>query len=336
MTKIFLSCVLAAFALAATASASADTPSFVAATFVTTPGALSDVDLDLTISADNAAPAKIVMYVPQGFVLNTGASAGSTVGTIDVHAVLGGNPLTIPTGTVVADNPASYTSNPQAQACAPGTHAAVWVAHVATFNIPIYVDPTSSAENTIGAYKLQICLTAPQATTPQVQLTEAELNFTRTILTNPSTPADYLWRVFVTPYVSGTTTPNVGGTYELRSSDFFPARLTLKKSSYNKKKHQALLTGKFLLIGKPVRGIPVYLLIVSANGNVTQAARATTNKKGTVTFRRTVKKTTKFAELVPPLQGPCGSDTPTTAPGGCLSETTTPFFSGTVTVVPKK
>jgi hypothetical protein len=55
-----------------------------------------------------------------------------------------------------------------------------------------------------------------------------------------------------------------------------------------------------------------------------------------VTFRRTVKKTTTFAELVPPLQGPCGTDTATAAPGGCLSETTTPFFSTTVTVVPKK
>jgi hypothetical protein len=336
MTKIFLAVLLAAFALVAPASAAAETPTFVAATFVTTLGARSDVDLDLTISPDNAAPAKIVIYVPQGFSLNTGASVGSAVGSIDVHAVLGGNPLTIPTGTVVADNPASYTANPQAQACAPGTHAAVWVAHVATFIIPIYVDATSGAESTIGAYKLQICLTAPQATSPQVQLTEAELNFIRTVLTNPSTPADYLWRVFVTPYVSGTSTPNPSGTYELRGADFIPAVLTFKESSYNKKKHQAVLTGRLLLIGKPVSGIPVYLLIVSAGGNITQAAHANTNKKGTVTFRRPVKKTTKFAELVPPLEGPCGSDTPTTAPGGCLSETTTPFFSNTVTVVPKK
>ena len=336
MRKVLFAIVVALLALVAAASAAADTPTFVAATFVTSPGALSDVDLDLTISGDNAAPAKIVIYVPQGYSLNTATPVGTTVGTIDVHAVLVGNPLGIPTGNIIADNPANYTSNPQAQACAPGTHAAVWVAHVANFLIPIYVDPTSSAESSIGAYKLQTCLTAPEATNPQVRLTEAELNFIRTVLTNPTSAADYVWRVTVTPYVSGASTPNPSGTYELRGAAFIPARLTLKKSSYNKKKHQAVLTGKLLLIGHPASGIPVYLLVLGSNGSITQAAHAKTDKKGAFTFRRTVKKTTVFAVLVPPLQGPCGSDIPSITPGGCITETTTPFFSNAAKVVPKR
>ncbi len=335
MRRILLSIVLASLALVAPASAAADTPNFVAATFVTTPGALSDVDLDLSISSDNAAPAKIVIYVPSGYGLSTTAPVGSTVGTIDATASLGGAPLTIPTGNIVADNPANYTSNPQSQACAPGTHAAVWVAHAASFAIPIYVDATSGAETALGAFKLQTCLTAPQATNPPAQLTEAQLSFTRTVLTNPSTAAVYLWRVLVTPYVAGTSTPNPAGTYELRSDVFIPATLTLKKSGYSKKKKQATLTGKFLLIGRPLRGVTVGLFSVSANGGVKLVGHATTNKKGVYIIKIHMTKTTMLNAFVSQTQRTCGTTPATVAPGGCLSETTTPFLSNLLKVTPK-
>ena len=327
MRRFFLSIVLAALALIGSASAAASTPTLVAVTFVATPGALSDVDLDLTVSApDNAPPAKIVIYVPTGYGLNTSTPAGSKVGTIDATAVLGGSSLTIPTGDIVADNPANYVSQPAAQACAPGTHAAVWVAHAASFAIPIYVDPTPAAESPLGAYKLQVCLTAPEATTPPARLTEAELSFSRTVLTNPSAVGIYLWRAMVTPYVTGTSTPNPAGTYELRSDVFIPATLTLKKAGYNKKKKQATLTGKFLLLGKPLRGVTVGIFSVSSTG-VKLVARTKTNKKGVYKVRLKVTKTTFFNAFVPDEQGSCSANPPTAAPGGCASETTTPFFS---------
>jgi hypothetical protein len=334
MRKLFVSVILVALALAASASAGASTPTFVAATFVTTPGALSDVDLDLTVSSENAAPAKIVIYVPQGYGLNTATPSGSTVGAIDATALLSGNPLQIPTGSIVVDNPANYTANPEAQACAPGTHAAVWLAHVANFTIPIYIDPTSSAESTLGAYKLQVCLTAPEATNPQVRLTEAQINLTRTVLTNPSAANDFIWRVLVTPYAPGTSNPNLTGTYELRSDVFLPGTLTLKKSAYDKKKRQATLTGKFLLLGRPVSGVPVGVFSIAANG-VKLVGQGKTNKKGVYTIHLRLTKTTMLRAFVPDGQGSCDSSVSSPAPGACLSETITPYFSNLLKATPK-
>src|SRR5919108_512255 len=149
------------------------------------------------------------------------------------------------------------------RAIAPGTHTAVWVAHVANFAIPIFVDATTGAESTLGAYKLQVCLTAPEASNPQVRLTEAQLNFTRTVLTNPSAPSVYIWRVSITPYVAGSSTPNVTGTYELRSDVALPATFTLKKSAYSKKTKRATLTGKFLLLGHALQGVPIVIFSIS-------------------------------------------------------------------------
>ncbi len=335
MKKIAISIVLAFFALAAPASAGAATPAFTAVTFIVAPGALTDVDLDLAISADNPAPAKIVIYVPQGYGLNTGTSAGTTVGTIDATAVLAGNPLNIPTGNIVADNPANYTSNVQAQACAPGPHTAVWVAHVASFSIPIYVDATAGSETALGAYKLQTCLTAPEATNPQVRLTEAQINFTQTVLTNPTSANDFLWRVLVTPYVSGSTTPNPAGTYELRSDVFIPATFTLKKSGYNKKKKQVTLSGKFLLLGRALSGIPIDLFALASNGNVKLVGRTKTNKKGAYTLRLHMTGTSRFQALAPSEEGNCDSSVASPAPGGCVSETVTPYFSNPLKATPK-
>lgn len=332
MKKIFLSIVLATLALAAPAAAS--TPTFVAATFIITPGALGDVDLDLTISAENAAPAKIVIYVPQGYRLDTSPTAGTTVGSIDATADLSGNPLIIPTGTIVSDNPANYTSNPQAQACAPGTHTAVWVAHVANFAIPIFVDATTGTEGTLGAYKLQVCLTAPEASNPQVRLTEAQLNFTQTVLTNPVSPNDYLWRVLVTPYVAGSSTPNLTGTYELRSDVALPAMFTLKKSAYNKKTKRATLTGKFVLLGQPTSGFPIAIFSISGQ-NVKIVAQAKTNKKGVYSAHVRLTKTTRFQALVPELPINCDPNVSSAAPAGCVSETVTPYFSNVLTAKPK-
>src|SRR6266571_4500760 len=104
MAKLAVSLVVALVALVAAAAAFADT-TFEARTFVATPGALSDVGLDLDVSSPPPV-AKIVIYVPQGYGLNTSTPAGTTVGTIDSTAEVGGSSLTIPTGNIVADNPA--------------------------------------------------------------------------------------------------------------------------------------------------------------------------------------------------------------------------------------
>jgi hypothetical protein len=335
MPKLAAVLAVALLTLVAASSATADT-SFEAVAFVTTPGALSDIGLDLIVSS--APPvAKVVIYVPQGYGLNAATPAGTTVGTIDATAEAGGSSLSIPTGNIVADDPAKYTALPQAQACAAGTHAGVWVAQPANFKIPIYVDPTSGAETALGAYKLQVCLSSPADPTspaPGVRLTEAELDFSRTVFTNPSARNLYVWRVLVTPYVAGTVMPNPAGTFELRGDVFIPASLTLKKKSFNKKTKRAVLTGKLTVVGIPVGGVPVGIFSISSTG-ANLVARTRTNKKGNYTVKLKVKKTMTLQAYVPSGTGACDSTPASPAPAGCTSETSTEIFGNLLRVAAK-
>jgi hypothetical protein len=339
MSKLAILIVLA-LTLVLPAAAEGATPTFEAATFNATAGATSDLDLDLAISADNAAPARIVIYVPQGYTLNIGVAAGTSVGTIDATAVVGGTSLQIPEGKIVADNPASYVTN----ACAPGAHAGVWVAHAGSFAIPIYVDPTSGAEAALGAYKFVTCLLSPYVPESAggapsgARLTEADLGFFQSstlgvtaVLTNPSTRGVYIWRVLVTPYTVGTATPNALGTYELRGDVFIPVTLTVKKKSFNKKTKIVTLTGKLTLVGTAFGGVPVDIRRLD-NGRLLKTAR--TNKKGIYTAKFKLTKTTTVIAVVLPGEGSCDATPPSPAPAGCTSETSTVIIGGRLKVVP--
>jgi hypothetical protein len=340
MFKLAILIVLA-ITLVLPAAAESATPTFEAATFNASVGATSDLDLDLAISADNAAPARIVIYVPQGYSLNTGVPAGTSVGTIDATAVVGGTSLQIPEGKIIADNPATHA----ADVCAPGAHAAVWVAHAATFAIPIYVDPTAGPETALGAYKLVVCLLSPYVPESAggapsgARLTEADLGFFQSstlgvtaVLTNPSTRGIYIWRVLVTPYTVGSATPNALGTYELRGDVFIPATLTLKKQRFNKRTKKVTLTGKLTLVGAPFGGVPVDIRRWD-NGRL--VGKGKTNKRGIYTTTFKLLRTTLVVAIVLPGEGSCDATPPTPAPAGCTSETSTVIVGNQLKVSPK-
>jgi hypothetical protein len=340
MSKLAILIVLA-LTLVLPAAAGADTPTFEPATFEASTGRTSDAILDLIISADNAAPARIVIYVPVGYSLNTGVPAGTSVGTIDATAVVGGTSLQIPTGKIVADNPASHV----ADVCAPGAHAAVWVAHAGSFAIPIYVDPTVGPETALGAYKFVTCLLSPYVPESAggapsgARLTEAGLGFFESasegvtaVLTNPSGRGIYTWRVLVTPYTVGSATPNPLGTYELRGDVFIPATLTLKKKSYSKMTKTATLTGQLLLVGRTLPGVPIDILRADNGKHV---GKGKTNKKGSYTAKVKLPKTTTLFAILFASQGSCETAPPSPAPAGCASETTTFVLSKPTRVVAK-
>jgi hypothetical protein len=342
MTKLAILVVLG-FTLLLPAAAEGATPTFEAATFNASVGATSDLDLDLAISADNAAPARIVIYVPQGYGLNTGVPAGTSVGTIDATAVVGGSSLQIPEGKILADNPASHAADP----CAPGAHAAVWVAHAATFAIPIYVDPTAGPETALGAYKLVVCLLSPYVPESAggapsgARLTEAGLAFFQSslegvtaVLTNPSSRGIYTWRVLVTPYTVGSAAPNALGRYELRGDVFIPATLTLKKKSYIKKTKTATLTGRLVLVGRTLPGVPIDILRADNGKHV---GKGKTNKQGIYTAKVKLPKTATLFAILFASQDSCDPSTPAPpqAPAGCASETSTFVLSKPTRVVAK-
>src|SRR5262249_7457296 len=120
-------------------------------------------------------------------------------------------------GTVAEADASGAATDPAAQACAPGPHAAEWTmslsANGQSLTVPIYVDPTSGADTTNGAYELQTCL--PSSDVPQDQggaplgakVTFVGLDIT-SVLTNPAAAAIPVWRAFFTSYVAGTATPD--------------------------------------------------------------------------------------------------------------------------------
>jgi hypothetical protein len=340
MTKLAILVVLG-FTLLLPAAAEGATPTFEAATFNASVGATSDLDLDLAISADNAAPARIVIYVPQGYGLNTGVPAGTSVGTIDATAVVGGSSLQIPEGKILADNPASHAADP----CAPGSHAAVWVAHAATFAIPIYVDPTAGPETALGAYKLVVCLLSPYVPESAggapsgARLTEADLGFFESstlgvtaVFTNPSTKGIYIWRVLVTPYTVGSAAPNALATYELRGDVFIPATLTLKKKSFSKRSKKVTVTGRLTLVGAPFGGVPVDIRRWD-NGRL--VGQGKTNKRGVYTATFKLLRTMLLVAVILPGEGSCDATPPTAAPAGCTSETSTVIVGNQLKVSPR-
>ena len=126
---------------------------------VTQTASPASVTIKVSQAQTDPQPAKITIYVPAGYTLNTGSAAGSVIGrtTGEVFARDLNIPLPLE-GDVVVDNPASHLTDQ----CAPGTHAAVWILRLSvagqTIALPVYADPTAGTETALGSAKLVTCL----------------------------------------------------------------------------------------------------------------------------------------------------------------------------------
>ena len=181
----------------------------------------------ISIPAAAAEMGKVTLYVPAGYTLDPTAPPGTAEGHVFMRTA-----SDFAYGNLKAVDPQAYVNSPQAQACAPGQHAAVWTMHLEfalssdTAVVPIFIDPTTGNEAALGAYKLQACL--PLAFMSSLggpplgkRVRELGLEFTR--LANPTSAAVYVWRAFVSnPDSSGN--PNPSTTYELRSDVPLPDR----------------------------------------------------------------------------------------------------------------
>ena len=98
--------------------------------------------------------------------------------------------------------------------------------------IPFYVDATQGSEASLGAYKLVACLASPYVPVAEggapdnLRVTELELALSepgRSVITKPAS-GKFTWRLFTTPYVNGTATPDDGRHVRGSSSHAAPAR----------------------------------------------------------------------------------------------------------------
>jgi hypothetical protein len=251
----------------------------------------TSLTIKVTQAQSDAQPAKIQIFVPAGYTLNTSAAPGTTIGTTagSVFARDANIPLPL-SGNVVVAPP-----NTNAAPCFTGTHMAVWLLQLQVagqaINLPVAVDQTSGVNAAFGAYQLVTCLApadVPQGTPGRspngAQLLEA--NFTvNNVFQVPAELAT--WKALTTPYAAGNGVPNVAGSVETRAV-VGSGTLSMSTKVTNKKKRTLRVSGKLSQAGAGIAGAQVRLLLNGAASKFTARTAPTGNY--TVVLKKTGRK----------------------------------------------
>src|SRR5689334_14120568 len=251
----------------------------------------TSLTIKITQAQSDPQPAKIQIFVPSTYTLNTSAAPGTVIGTTSgsVFARDANIPLPLPGDVVVAP------ANTNAAPCFTGTHLAVWLLRLQvagqSINLPVAVDQTSGVNAAFGAYQLVTCLApadVPQGTPGRspngAQLLEA--NFTvNNVFRVPAELAT--WKALTTPYAVGNGVPNVAGSVETRAV-VGSGTLSMSTKVTNKKKRTLRVSGKLSQAGAGVAGAQVRLLLNGAASKFTARTAPTGNY--TVVLKKTGKK----------------------------------------------
>jgi len=314
--------------LAAAGPALADTTELYAIAYDTALGSPTDTELDVVVPQNGPAAASLVLYAPKGYQLTLGQAPGTKLGTVAASLAVGSGTPVDAQGALVADDPAKYVGN----TCAPGAHAAVFVANLSasgiTVPVPFYVDPTSGADAAVGSFKLQACLASPDVPASVggapggLRLLEADVDFV-SVFTNPTASGTYTWSVFDTPFTPGTATADPTGTVEARSLVSLPKLFSLKWA-LDKTKRKLTLSGKVNEGAKPRAGVNVRF----AGGpkksldSWKPLGVAKTKADGSYSFTRAISGPLYvFAYINPYIEDTCTAPG-SSAPKGCVFEST--------------
>ena len=293
---------------------------------------LVQADVDLS-SASGSAPgvaARVDLTIPSGYQLDLTGEVGATVGDV-LAAVTSGNGsgFAFVNASILVEDPAVYAADPVAQACAPGSHTAVWLATAQVLGNPIQLPMSVDQVDVAGAapsYVVHWCpFVAPSAAYANgLALFDFGLGLPLTAV--PSGAGTFTWSALVTP--ASSWAPDPSGAFELRALVPVPNELTAHVR-YDAKAHSAMLTGKLTAGGKPRGGVNVYVRADGESSNLAPAA--TTDATGSFSARKLVAKTTTYLVGVADQNGPCTD--PSTAPAGCKSQSLPAPASVQLTVV---
>ncbi len=285
----------------------------------------------LTIKVSQAQsdqqPAKIQIYVPNGYTINASQAPGTKIGTTSGSVFARDQNIPLPlSGDVVVVPP-----NTNAPGCDPVTHLTVWNLALSvagqTINLPVHVDQTVGAEAALGPYKLVVCLAPsdiPSGTPGRspfgAQLLEAVFTVDN-VFTAPTGSA--IWKAITTPYAPGTGAPNVAGTVETRS---FVSPGTASIASKIGPGRLLRLTGSVAQAGAAVAGAQVSILV---NGHKSFRARTGSTGKYSVVLKKSGKRTTTTfqarADVAERDITSTGCASPTIPGIACVSATSAPF-----------
>jgi hypothetical protein len=208
----------------------------------------------IAVGGGTAGIARVEISVPAGFTLNVARPVGALVGRASIDlasaAAPGGDGSTTDGDVVVAD-PSRYASNPKLEACASGTHAAVW--RLEPLDVPVFVDAASGPDSALGGYVLRVCFDLPAG----LSFRDLSLDLMRTVGV-PTLPGIYVWHALITP-TTATGTVDDGATWEVRALVPWPTVLSLH-ARRGKSKGRYLLYGRLTLAGTPRGGATIRIL----------------------------------------------------------------------------
>jgi hypothetical protein len=231
--------------------------------------------------------AKVSIYVPTAYQVNTTSAVGTKLGDVTATAAaadLGGAVLPLTGELDVAAPDAAAATQCQT------TDVQMWnlklTAAGQTLNVPMHLVQANAAEAASGfSYKLVICLPPPDvpAGTPGRAQFGAKLlsaTFTVSAITQPTAAGDSRWTSLWTPYNPGRGTPNAAGSVEAQAVRHIPTQVkqtvTKKKVTTSKIKR---VNGKKRVI-KTVRTLVKFKATVTENGAAPGSAVITTTAAG--------------------------------------------------------
>jgi hypothetical protein len=287
-------------------------------------------ETDIAVQGGLSGAARVQISVPAGFKLDLPRPVGTTLGRAILELSSAADPIGPPAtaeGDVVVDDPASFAANPRFQACAPGPHAAAW--RLEPLDVPVFVDPASG-----GGYDLRVCLDLRRG----LSFHGLDLDL-EGVVAPPTNVGVYVWSALVTPPTPGGA-PDDGATYEVRGLVPWPTVLSLHaRHLKGKPKGRYILSGRLTLARKPRAGATIQLARVTLNGSADvtftfgRASTIATNRAGRFRLLVRVAQPTFFlAYWLGTPRDRCSS--PSSAPGGCVSETTSPAISNPVAAQP--
>jgi len=290
--------------------------------FDTTLGAAAETDVDLSLPGSSTLViASVVEEVPRGYAVGLDAPPGLAIGTVTIF--LAGDPEPVSAGLFAA-NPAPFATDPSAQACAPGPHAAVWTAALDGQAAPltIFVDPDPS-----GAARVTYCL--PQS---PARIVGVDLDL-QNVLTNATVAGIATWRALVTPVA--------GAPFEVRSLVALPQTLSFR-AAFATRANALTLRGTLLSAGAPRPRVNVHFAVATRAhlGDARAIGVAQTRADGSYSLAKafTRRGTAQHLILLAYVNfyvGDCSD--PPLLPGGCAEQSIAPPPAQIVSLtVPKR
>jgi hypothetical protein len=265
-----------------------------------------------------AAPESITVTSPKAYDTTPIHPKDFQLGAAEIDArPSGGGALNRYFGYIRSIGADEFAADPTVATCAPGTHTATWQLALngkdGTLIVPVAVDQA------IGGYKLKVCLDSLKTLNLRTEYVYFE---TTAVFRNPRRTGAFHFSARVTPFAS-TGGPDTANDYELRGTQLLPSSLSAAPT-YTASTKTFAVSGKVLAAGRPRLDIHVHIFAGATRDDtkMKEIGAATTDLGGSYTFSKRLSVAPKYMWARVYHYSSTNCSQPSTAPGGCASEST--------------